>query len=60
MEEWRSWPPGFLEQVIEERAFAAAWRTVRNAKDKKARQAAVGSSPLHGLASVIEFELAQE
>lgn len=60
MEEWRNWPPGFLEQVIEDRAFAAAWRTVRNAKDKKSRQAAVASGPLHALASAIEFDLAQE
>lgn len=62
MEEWRRWPPGFLEEVIEMRDYATAKRRMEDAKvaGADALQRAMASSPLVALAYQIDGEIVEE
>ena len=56
MREWRTSPAGFLEDVMEARAYAQAWAMVDGAKSAKD----IPSSPLTDLAITIRRELAED
>lgn len=60
LKEYRKWPAGTLEDIIEARAFAAAKRHYESLNDGKAIAAYVSESPLAALVQQIEFDRAAE
>jgi hypothetical protein len=61
LKEWRRWPPGFLEEVIEARDYAPAKRRMEAAmSDQKALAQLKASSPLAALAHEIEMDIVAE
>jgi hypothetical protein len=58
-EEWRRWPVGFLEDVIEVRGYAAAKRAVERTTDAAAKRNLMASWPLAALVWEIDIELVE-
>jgi hypothetical protein len=55
--EWQRWPFGFLEEVIEARAYAQAHRAIDGVTEKKARQQIKATYPLAATVEQLELEL---